>query len=128
MKRLKLWLMTLVAVVVGVCSLAACGSSQAGLYKLSTMTVEGTTITAGEEFQGITISADAVTLELKEDGTVEMKMNLMGMNETLTGTWKQNADDAKKVDITVDGETQTCECDGSTIKFDVDGAVTIMKK
>ena len=119
MKKLKLWLAALVAVVVGMCALAACGSSQAGVYKLSTMTMNGTTVTAGEEFQGVTISPDAVT---------EMKMNLFGMNQTVSGTWKQNADDNKKIDITVDGETQTCECDGNTLKFEQEGTVMTMKK
>ncbi len=128
MKKLKLWLAALVAVVVGMCALAACGSSQAGVYKLSSMTMNGTTVTAGEEFQGVTISPDAVTIELKEDGTAEMKMNLFGMNQTVSGTWKQNADDNKKIDITVDGETQTCECDGNTLKFEQEGTVMTMKK
>lgn len=71
MKKLKVWLLTLVSVMAIVCCLAACGSgTKAGTYKLYSMTVNGTEYKAGDEVPVLgKLADDYITITLNEDGT-----------------------------------------------------------
>ena len=74
MKKLKVWLLTLVSVMAIVCCLAACGSSsKAGTYKIASMTIAGTEYKVGDEIPVLgKLTDDYVTITLNEDGTCEM--------------------------------------------------------
>lgn len=130
MKKAGLWLATLLAFVLGVCCLVACGdSAKEGTYKFRSMsmTTEGVSvdIKAGESYMGVTISEDYMTLELKADGTAVFK----GMGETTNGTWKVNDSDKDKIDLTMEeGETQTVSCKDGTITMEQEGAKIVLKK
>ena len=123
MKRLKATLLAVLVAVLGLLCLTACGAKE-GVYKFSYMrTTQGATsieIRAGESFLGFILSEDAFVLELREDGTATMSVDMFGQQETTNGTWAENAEDKNKVDITFE-ETQTFECDGKTLYANIDG-------
>ena len=125
MKKAGLWLSTLLAFVLCVCCLVACGSSsKEGTYKFSSLTIAGETYKAGQTYEGIELSKDFSTITLKSDGTAEISS--MGMKQS--GTWKTNEEDSKKIDITIMGETQTVECSGGTITMEQEGMKFVLKK
>lgn len=130
MKKLKVWLLTLVSVMAIVCCLAACGSSsKAGTYKIASMTIAGTEYKVGDEIPVLgKLTDDYVTITLNEDGTCEMVAKMVGMEIKTEGTWKENADDSNKIDMTVEGSTQTLACDGSTISMEMSGNSVVLKK
>ncbi len=130
MKKLKVWLLTLVSVMAIVCCLAACGSSsKAGTYKIASMTIAGTEYKVGDEIPVLgKLADDYVTITLNEDGTCEMVAKMVGTEIKTEGTWKENADDSNKIDMTVEGSTQTLACDGSTISMEMSGNSVVLKK
>ena len=67
-------------------------------------------------------------MELREDGTASMSMDMFGETLSEEGTWTENAEDKSKVDITFNGETVTAECSGSAILFSMDGMEFELKK
>ena len=103
MKKFKLTFVAVLAFVIGLFCFASCGAkSYAGTYKFESMSM-GTTgmsmeIKAGEKYMGMTLTEDFAVLELKEDGSMTLKM--MG-EETGTGTWK-NAEEKGKIILTVE--------------------------
>lgn len=133
MKKRLMWLLALVAMVVSVFSLVACGGKKEGVYKFYSMKTETTPgmtveLKVGETFLGmITLSEDFITLELKEDGSyvVTAAGNLF---DSEAGTWQVNEEDSGKIDMTVGGVTTTVECDGKTICIEQDGAQITLKK
>ena len=112
---------------------SGCTKEIEGTYKFSKMTyIEGGVqieLEAGEEFMGMmTLSEDFMTLSLNKDGTATMKVS-GGVDvdaEITAGTWKKL--DEKTVEITFDGEAQTCTCDGEKITIEEDGAKVVLKK
>lgn len=130
MKKLKVWLLTLVSVMAIVCCLAACGSgTKAGTYKLYSMTVNGTEYKAGDEVPVLgKLADDYITITLNEDGSCEMTIKVLGQEAKNEATWKENADDSKKIDLTAEGKTETISCDGSSITMEMDGNTVVLKK
>ncbi len=130
MKKIGYWLATVALAVICVCALVACGGVE-GTYKFYSMKVESMgiemEIKAGEEMEGITISEDFMTLELKSDGKVVLSSK-MGGAVTVEGEWKLNDEDNSKVDITIKGDTQTVTLDGSKLIMEVDGSSVTFKK
>ena len=110
MKKLKVWLLTLVSVMAIVCCLAACGSSsKAGTYKIASMTIAGTEYKVGDEIPVLgKLADDYVTITLNEDGTCEMVAKMVGTEIKTEGTWKENADDSNKIDMTVRKHANAC--------------------
>lgn len=78
-------------------------------------------IKAGEEYMGVTISEDAVTLELKSDGTFVLSGSMLGETLSQEGTWEQDEEDSSKLTLTVDGVSQTATIDGGTLTMGMDG-------
>lgn len=114
-----------------VMALAAC-SSGTGTYKFSSMTIpaeltggEAVTVNVGEEFEGMSLSADSIVLELKKDDKFTMSSPLMGSDEAESGTWKK---DGKKITLTVDGESITATLDGKTLTLEIEGMTVVLKK
>ena len=102
-----------------------------GTYKFSKMTyVEGgmkIEIEAGEEFMGImTISESFMIATLTNDGIAIMVTNAGVETETLSGTWKKVEEG--KIELTFEGETSICACDGKTLTNEEDGGEIILKK
>lgn len=127
MKKVKLWLATVVALVLGVCCLAACGSGVEGTYKFYSMTVEGQTLKAGESYMGvINLSEEFFVLELKGDGTCVMKTAMA--DETVEGTWKQDGEDENKIVVTSEDEAVTFTKNGNELSFDLEGNKIVLKK
>ncbi len=87
-------IVTTVIMMVALClTMTACSASIEGTYKLESMTVEmggvKVEIETGKEFQGITITEEAVVLTINEDKTWSMKVNLAGQKEDGDGTWEK---------------------------------------
>ena len=120
------------ALVLGVVLFAACDNGGVeGTYKFSSMTVEmdGETkeIKVGESYDGMTVSADYMVLEIKSDGTISMTMG----GETYTSTWKAVEGKENTIEISaVDSpETKTITVENGTIKFEVEpGKAVTLKK
>ncbi len=128
MKQVKVWLAAVVALILGVCCLAACGSGVEGTYKFYSMTVEGQTLKAGESYMGIiNLSEDFFVLELKSDGTCTMKTAMT--TDTAEGTWKQDGEDKNKIVVTPsEGESVTFEINGNELSFEMEGNQVVLKK
>ena len=124
MKKFKIALAVLLTLVIGLVCLTACGSVT-GTYKFSSMKMESggvsVEIKAGEEYMGVTISEDAVTLELKSDGTFIVSGSMLGETLSQEGTWEQDEEDSSKLTLTVDGVSQTATLDGGTLTMGMDG-------
>ncbi|MDE5943452.1 MAG: hypothetical protein K2H30_04505, partial [Clostridia bacterium] len=118
MKKVKsLLITTILAVCAAIACLAfaACSNNDTaleGTYKFSSMTMtigeETTTVKAGEEFNGITISKDYFVMEINNDGTFSIS-SAMGIDEE--GTWEEEDGVLK---LTADGETIEAEHSGKT--------------
>ena len=110
-----------VALILSAVLFAACGGSAAGTYKFSSMTMGEETVEAGDEFMGMTIDDDYMTIELKEDGTAVM--TTMGVDSE--GTWEL---DGKTLTLTVGATPMECTLSGGTITLEQDGATLELKK
>lgn len=130
MKHLTALLAAILALVLGVVLFAACDSGVEGTYKFYSMTEGDQTIKVGDEVEGVTLSEDYMTIEIKSDGTftISIKNLASGESRGQSGTWETNAEDAGKIDLTVDGETITVSVSGGTLTMDMDGATATLKK
>ena len=129
MKRMKKFMsVLLVGLFAIMCfALTGCGKDLEGTYKFSKLEYEeggmNVTVKAGEQFMGMmTLSEDYVKITLNEDGTVVMVMQ----GEIIEGTWEKGDDG--EVELTIDGDTQTCKCDGDKLVMEEDGAKITLKK
>ena len=128
MKKVKSLLIT---TIIAVCAAIACfafagckdDTALEGTYKFSSMTItmqgQSTTVKAGEEYMGMTISDNYIVLEIKEDKT----FTLTGMGNTENGTW---AEEDGVIKLTVDGETMDATHNGKTITMDIEGYMTVV--
>ena len=81
---------------------------------------------AGEELMGmITLTEDFVVLTLNDDGTAIMTTKL-GEETKQEGTWKK--DENGKLALTFEDSTETVECDGKTILFEMGGVSMVLEK
>ncbi len=128
MKRVKLFLATLLTVALALFCLAGCSGAE-GTYKLSKIVVENGVGTkqvyrVGEEMDGEILTKDFVVLELKENGkfTFETKMSNEGVTE---GTWKEKDDD---IFLTVNGVTNELDEEDGLWKLEISDSVEIYLK
>ena len=128
MKKVIAGIVTALAVVVLCMCLTACSTGIVGTYKFSKMSMTqggiSVEIKAGEEYMGVTVSEDAYTLEVKEDNTLELKVN-MGQEMTETGTWEEK--DGKYI-LTIDGESIEGTLNGNVLSFEMEGVKLELKK
>ena len=127
MKRVKLFLATLLTVVLALFCLAGC--SVEGTYKLSKIVVENgdqkTVYRLGDEFQGETLTKDFVVLELKENGKFTLVMGKGEDQMIKNGTWKEKGDD---IYLTADNITIEVDEDDGYLEFEPTGGVEIYLK
>ncbi len=127
MKKVRVWFAAVVALVLGLCCLAACGSGVEGTYKFYSMTVDGQTLKAGENYMGIiNLSEDFFVLELKNGGTCVMKTAMT--SETAEGEWKTDETDSNKIVVTSAGESITFTKNGNELSFELEGNKVVLKK
>lgn len=81
------------ALVLGVLLFAACNRDAVGTYKFSSVTAEGMTVTAGEEYLGKMFDENYLTVELKADGTFVITMAEAATSAS--GKWSQDGDTIK---------------------------------
>lgn len=117
------------ALTIALCVImTACSTGIVGEWKFESMHMsEGgvsVDIKAGEQFMGVTINEDAFILTIKEDNTLEFKVN-MGEEATVTGTWEEK--DGKYY-LTIEGETQEATINGGKLTFENEGATLTLKK
>ena len=107
--------------------LAACASSFAGTYGLSSISMDlggmSMDIEVGEEIMGtgIALEADAFSLVVNEDNTWSMSMNFMGEVQTETGTWRSEGGNLILVDSSNSEITATLNGSTLTMAQTVDG-------
>lgn len=115
MKKVVTAVTALFAAVMLSVVMAACTSSFAGTYKFSSMEMNmsgvTTTITAGGEFMGVTISEDYFVLVADEDGTFSIASEY---TDNEVGTWEQSgsqitltADSGESISATLSGKELT---------------------
>jgi hypothetical protein len=73
----------------------------------------------------ITLTEDYFTVILNDDGTATMSV-MSGMQKS-TGEWSES-EESGKINLTFDGETQICSCDGSRLTIESDGNKIVLKK
>ena len=127
MKKVKLFLATLLTVVLALFCLAGC--SVEGTYKLSKIVVENgdqkTVYRLGDEYQGETLTKDFVVWELKENGKFTLTMGKGEGQIVRNGTWKEKDDD---IFLTVDGVTIEVDEDDGYYEFEPTEGVEIYLK
>lgn len=115
----------LITAIVAVCAaiacfaFAACGGTETaleGTYKLSSVIISDgentTTVKVGEEYQGVVLSEDMLTLELRADGTFSLTFDNGDGDE---GTWAKGDGVVKlivgetTIDVPRDGKTVTID-------------------
>lgn len=84
MKKLTVWLISVVVLTMGLCMLTACGGVE-GKYYFDSMETDGKTYHVGEEAMGQTLGKEAFVLELKSNKTATMISS--AEDEPLIGTW-----------------------------------------
>ena len=125
MNKIKAFFLSLLAVIFFAFGFTACGDTGlAGTYKFSYLstTVEGQTILvyAGDEYEGVVLDEDLITIVLKDDGTVKLSMNPPeGEAFTETGTWEQG--EGNTVIFTIDEYPQEIIVEDGKITFDFYG-------
>ncbi|MBQ8658814.1 MAG: hypothetical protein IJ506_06730 [Clostridia bacterium] len=132
MRKIKSILgVALMSVVLCFCLLfGGCEKEIAGTYKFKSMTYNqngmNINLEVGEEFMNmITLTEDYVTVTLNDDGTATMSM-AAGEIENMQGTWEKGDDG--EIELTFEGETQICKCDGETLTMEEDGAKIVLEK
>ena len=122
MKKILTAVTAALAAVILAVVFAACSTSYVGTYKLGSMKMVsgGMTIeyVAGQAYNGVTISEDACTLEIKDDETWTMSMNLAGITNDTEGTWSTN-DDGDLV-LSAGGDDIVVKLDGKQLVFEID--------
>ena len=131
MKRTKRFFCTIMfSLLLCICCLF-CGCAKVeGTYKFNKLsyTQGGVKIEleAGEEFMGMmTLSEDFATLTLDADGTATMIISAEE-EQTLNGTWKKI--DNSSIELTFEGEAQTCAYEDGTITVETEGVTLILQK
>lgn len=128
MKKITMWLLSLVVAVAGLCAFVACGNKDiTGTYKFQSlkMTEGGMTIElkVGEKFMGLVeLTEDYAVFEIKEDGT--FSVSVMEQAST-SGTWEEK--DGGYV-FTSNGDPISAKLDGSTLIFSEGGVEFTLKK
>lgn len=126
MKKFGYFVLSLALAMACLCALVACGG-KAGTYKLSSMKVSvlgvSTEVKTGEEYEGETLSEDMFTIELKNDGAFVLKVSEdLGLTiNSVEGTWKENEDDANKIELMVGEATvYTLKYESGTLVMSID--------
>ena len=106
-KRMVLAVVSLISALILGVMLAACSTSVVGTYKfVSTVTTVNGEVTeevkVGDTQGGLTVTADFMVIELKEDNTFTMTQ--VGYEQT--GTWEQ---DGNKITLTITGISEKGE-------------------
>ncbi len=125
LNRLLVWMLVCCAAL-----LVGCSKDWTGTYKFKSIRYEDSGMTveveAGEEIMGmITLTEDFAVLTLNDDGTAIMTIN-SGEEMKQEGTWKK--DENGKLALTFEDSTETFECDGKTISFEMDGMSIVLEK
>lgn len=119
------------AALMGAVSLAACGGSNdtaAGTYTLTTVGAEGMTMDVAQMAEAMGMDEDSmkVALELKDGGELVLSGgSQMFGSDTLEGTWE--AGDGT-VDLTIDGDTITCELKDGVITLEENDTSMVFEK
>lgn len=119
------------AALMGAVSLAACGGSKdtvAGTYTLTTVGAEGMTMDVAQMAEAMGMDEDSmkVALELKDGGVLVLSGgSQMFGSDTLEGTWE--AGDGT-VDLTIDGDTITCELKDGVITLEENDTSMVFEK
>lgn len=116
MKKLVATLSAVISTVLMCVLIAACSNTSfTGTWKFSSMSMSGNGVSVnlkvGEEYMGVTISEEYVTLEVKEDNT----FTITTAGQTQNGTWKE--EDGKYI-LTVDGDDQTATINGKELTME----------
>ena len=118
MKKMKICLVGILTLMLSLFCFVACGGV-AGTYKFSYMEMAGVKYEAGSEIPMLgAFTEDSYVIELKDDGTASISMNMMGMTESVEGTWTETDG---KVSIEIAGEAQEVTIDGNTMTIGVVG-------
>ncbi|MDE6504475.1 MAG: hypothetical protein K2L42_01235 [Clostridia bacterium] len=128
MKKVIAGIVSAIAVVALCLCLTACSTGIVGTYKFSKMSMTqgglSVEIKAGQEYMGVKVSEDAYVLEVKDDNTFVLKVN-MGDEMTQTGTWEEKEG---KYIFTADGESMEVTLDGNVLSFAMEGIKLELKK
>ena len=104
MKRVKIWLVTLLTFLVSAFTFTSCealagifGDSIVGTYKTCGIMKMGVTYEIGDEVVGVVLTENTVELEIKSDNTFVLKFNNLktsyyeeALTEEYVGTWEKD--------------------------------------
>ena len=106
--------------------LVGCGGSSsaaAGTYKMTKAEMNGQEMdmdTLSETLGGQTMEA---TITLKDDGSAEMSVNVLGQEQSASGTWKEDGD---KIVINSDNEEQSLDYEDGKLSLDAGNGVKLI--
>lgn len=108
--------------------LVGCGGSSgaAGTYKMTKVEKDGQEMEVEEFTKLLGNQKMECTINLKDDGNVEMSMDMLGVQEDATGTWKEDGD---KIVISANGAEQSVDYkDGKLYLESGKGVKVILEK
>ncbi|MBQ8658257.1 MAG: hypothetical protein IJ506_03905 [Clostridia bacterium] len=134
MKKVKVFLVSLFALILGAFCFASCGGDEGveGKYIFSyistTVGGEPVIVNAGEEYNGVLFAEDFMTIEIDGNGEFSIEMKMPG-EEALSqkGTWEEG--EGNVVVLTVEGSSQEVTIEDGVLIFDIPtlGIVTLEK-
>lgn len=106
--------------------LVGCGSSgAAGTYKMTKIEKDGQEMELEEFTKLLGNQKMECTITLKDDGNAEMSMDMLGMQEDATGTWKEDGD---KIKISANGSEQSVDYKDGKLYLESGGVKVILEK
>lgn len=119
---MKKTIAVLLVLLIGVTLLVGCGgggSALSGKYTLTSITMDGQTMTVAELKEaastlGVDFDLSGFYIEFKTGNkfSLGMKMELLGMDEAIEGTYTVNGN---KITLTVEGEPQEATINGNKV-------------
>lgn len=120
MKKVLAALLSSIAIIALCIGMTACSTTFTGTWKLSKMTISAGGVTqvieVGKEYNGMTIAADAIILEIKDDNTYTLKGQMSdAMGGEQSGTWEETegkyyfVQGTEKAEVKMEGTTLVLE-------------------
>ena len=135
MNKIKTFLLSLLAVILGAFCLVSCGEKGIeGTYKFSylstTIDEEAVIAYPGDEYRGEILPENLITVKLESEGKMQISLIIsLGSDKQMsrTGTWEKGEEDT--VILTVDGSPQEVTVKDGMMEFYFEGmGILVLEK
>lgn len=118
-------LIAVLALALVACGGGGAGDNVAGTYKMTSMSMGGTTIDVKQIAQLAGMSDDIFRLELNEDSSFVLTIYDGTGDTTMEGTWKASG---STLTLTMEGSDLKCKLEGKKITISEEGMEMVFEK